>query len=164
MSPGLNLSAWTPEEDALLREKFEVYGPQWSILKSFFINRSAINVKNHWTTLISQDCRQAWESRSSALSGTTATPVSAEFLADEVPQTQEIEQQRELEAAFGAPGIAVPPPKDECSTEPSTETKTETEEGITEEKENMVDFDFFRFADHSIFDTVSTDPFNLFVF
>jgi hypothetical protein len=24
MSPGLNLSAWTPEEDTLLREKFEV--------------------------------------------------------------------------------------------------------------------------------------------
>jgi hypothetical protein len=51
-------------------------------------------------------------------------------MADEVPQTQEIEQtdhnreqQREIEAAFGAPGIAVPPPKDERNTEPSTETK-----------------------------------------
>jgi hypothetical protein len=169
MSPGLNLSAWTPEEDAQLREKFEVYGPQWSILKSFFANRSAINVKNHWTTLISQDCRQAWESRSSAPSGTTATPVPAEFLADEVPQIQEIEQidhngeqQRELEGTFEVPGIATPPPKNERSTEPLT--RTETEEGIVQKKENMADFDLFSFADHSIFDTVSTEPFNFFAF
>jgi hypothetical protein len=165
----LNLSTWTPEEDAQLREKFEVYGPQWSILKSFFINRSAINVKNHWTTLISQDCRQAWESRSSVSSGTTATPVSAEFLADEVLQTQEIEQrdhndeqQQDIEAAFGAPTVVAPSPKDECSTGPSIETETETEERIAEKKENMVDFDFSSFADHSIFNTVSTDPFDFF--
>jgi hypothetical protein len=56
------------------------------------LHRSAINVKNHWTTLISQECRQAWESRLSVSSGTTTTPVPAEVLAYEVSQTQEIEQ------------------------------------------------------------------------
>jgi hypothetical protein len=64
----LNLAEWTPAEDALLQEKFEEYGPQWSILKSFFSNRSAMNVKNHWTTMISRQSRKAWESRASTSS------------------------------------------------------------------------------------------------
>jgi hypothetical protein len=95
MSPGLNLSPWTPEENAQLVEKFEVYGPQWSILKSFFINRSAINVKNHWTTLISQDCCQAWESHLFTPSGTRATaiPILAKFLANEIRQSHFIDLQ-----------------------------------------------------------------------
>jgi hypothetical protein len=68
LCPSLNLTEWTPAEDALLQEKFEEYGPQWSILKSFFSNRSAVNVKNHWTTMISRQSREAWESRASTSS------------------------------------------------------------------------------------------------
>jgi hypothetical protein len=77
LSPDLNLAAWTPEEDALLREKFDVYGPQWSILKSFFGNRSAANVKNHWTTLISRESRRAWELRAIQSKATPQQPHGA---------------------------------------------------------------------------------------
>jgi hypothetical protein len=63
LSPELNLSQWTSEEDNVLRNKFDEYGPQWSILKMFFPNRSAVNIKNHWTTMISRESRQAWETR-----------------------------------------------------------------------------------------------------
>jgi hypothetical protein len=68
LCPELNLTAWTPEEEALLRAKFEEYGPQWSILKSFFPNRSAVNVKNHWTTMVSRESRNDWEARNSVSS------------------------------------------------------------------------------------------------
>jgi hypothetical protein len=61
LCPELNLSPWTPEDECLLRAKFEEYGPQWSILKMFFPNRSAVNIKNHWTTMISRQNRNMWE-------------------------------------------------------------------------------------------------------
>jgi hypothetical protein len=75
------LGAWTPEEESLLRAKFEEHGPQWSILKSHFPNRSAVNVKNHWTTMIARESREAWEHR------TTDTAIDATQSARETAPT-----------------------------------------------------------------------------
>jgi hypothetical protein len=61
LAPHLNHSPWTEAEDCLLREKFVVYGPQWSILKRFFVNRSDVNVKNRWSLLVSKANRSRWE-------------------------------------------------------------------------------------------------------
>jgi hypothetical protein len=63
LCPELDLSPWTPEDECLLRAKFEEHDPLWSILKVFFPNRSTMNVKNHWTTMIS---RQTCNARDTA--------------------------------------------------------------------------------------------------
>jgi hypothetical protein len=65
LSPHLNKGGWSEAEDELLREKFAEFGPRWSVLKKFFVNRSDVNVKNRWSTLLSQDCRSEWKERSS---------------------------------------------------------------------------------------------------
>jgi hypothetical protein len=50
---------WTPEEDLLLRDRFEEYGSRWTFLqRTFFPHRSVANVRNHWTSLCVQDRRQ----------------------------------------------------------------------------------------------------------
>jgi hypothetical protein len=78
LCPELNLGAWTTEEESLLRATFEEHGPQWSILKSYFPNRSAVNVKNHWTTMIARDSREAWEHRTTAQVVDAAEPAPAD--------------------------------------------------------------------------------------
>ena len=39
---------WTPEEDQLLYEKMEEYGPKWTKIATFFNNRTDIQVKTRW--------------------------------------------------------------------------------------------------------------------
>ena len=48
LSPHLNTSAWSPEEDCLLIQKLQEYGPKWTTLVQFFKNRSDSNIKNRW--------------------------------------------------------------------------------------------------------------------
>ena len=45
---------WTPEEDELLVKKFEIFGPQWKIIQTFFSGRSKYSVKNRWRCLYEQ--------------------------------------------------------------------------------------------------------------
>ncbi|OHS92939.1 hypothetical protein TRFO_40716 [Tritrichomonas foetus] len=39
---------WTPKEDKLLIEKVREFGTHWSVITSFFVGRSANNIKNRW--------------------------------------------------------------------------------------------------------------------
>jgi hypothetical protein len=48
IDPGLRNSPWTSSEEALLEEKFAIYGSQWHTLGAFFPNRSKNQIKNHW--------------------------------------------------------------------------------------------------------------------
>ena len=43
---------WTDQEDLMLLEKYNLYGPQWSKIATFFDGRSDNNVKNRWNTHI----------------------------------------------------------------------------------------------------------------
>jgi hypothetical protein len=70
------LSPWTPEDECLLRAKFEEYGPWWSILKVLFPNKSALNVKNHSTTMISRQTCNARNTRTT-ISSEPAHPDSS---------------------------------------------------------------------------------------
>jgi hypothetical protein len=63
LNPSVNVGWWSSEEDALLLQMFEVYGPQWSVLRQFFNGRSCVNIKNRWTTLVSQARKTTWEQR-----------------------------------------------------------------------------------------------------
>jgi hypothetical protein len=100
----LNLTTWTAEEESLLQAKFEEYGPQWSILKSFFSNRSAVNVKNHWTVMISRESRNAWQPRNSDVSQTEISPQPIAVSESSVPskddrsgQTQPTPQEQPID-------------------------------------------------------------------
>ena len=50
LMPGIAKGPWSPEEDALLEEKYKEMGPQWSRIAKFFPNRTDINIKNRWAT------------------------------------------------------------------------------------------------------------------
>ena len=48
LAPEINRSSWTDEEERLLIEKHQEYGPKWSLIAQFFENRSTNCLKNHW--------------------------------------------------------------------------------------------------------------------
>jgi hypothetical protein len=54
---------WSDADDALLTEKFKIHGPHWSQLQQFFPGRTAVNVKNRWTTLTARRNKAEREQR-----------------------------------------------------------------------------------------------------
>jgi hypothetical protein len=52
LSPGVNRTPWTAEEDALLFDMVQIHGPKWGRLVGFFSNRTQNNIKNRWNTVI----------------------------------------------------------------------------------------------------------------
>lgn len=48
----LTTKRWTKEEDLILLDMFEKYGPKWSIISQQFSNRSSVNIKNHYSSLL----------------------------------------------------------------------------------------------------------------
>lgn len=70
LQPTFNSSEWTPEEDRLLEEKFQEYGPHWAKMLPWFPNRTDVNLKNHWSALLGRKCKMERLSRLS-LSETT---------------------------------------------------------------------------------------------
>lgn len=51
LAPDIKNGPWTPEEDELLKQKYNEYGSKWSKIQSFFISRSDVNIKNRWTII-----------------------------------------------------------------------------------------------------------------
>lgn len=51
LSPEIKNGPWTKEEDELLKEKYNEYGPHWSSISKFFKSRSDVNIKNRWSAL-----------------------------------------------------------------------------------------------------------------
>lgn len=49
LNKNINREVWSEEEDQLLKKLYSEYGPRWSILATFFNNRTEINVKNRWS-------------------------------------------------------------------------------------------------------------------
>jgi hypothetical protein len=89
LSPHLNNGTWSETEDELLRQKFAEFGPRWSILKKFFSNRSDVNIKNRWATLLSQDCRAEWRENNSPKEVKPVEPVQDVKQADSVVEKHE---------------------------------------------------------------------------
>ena len=48
LSSSRGKSPWTPEEDQLLYEKMEEFGPKWTKIATFFNDRTDIQVKTRW--------------------------------------------------------------------------------------------------------------------
>ena len=51
LSPTVNLSPWTQEEDNLLRRLFTELGSKWTSYGPYFQHRTVSNIKNRWHTL-----------------------------------------------------------------------------------------------------------------
>lgn len=54
LRPTLVNGPWSEEENFLLTSLYEKYGPKWSLIAQSFNGRSAVNVKNHHSSLVSQ--------------------------------------------------------------------------------------------------------------
>ncbi|OHT06189.1 hypothetical protein TRFO_25800 [Tritrichomonas foetus] len=51
LSPKVCKDPWSREEEALLIEKFNELGSQWSVMAKFFPKRTDVNLKNHWVVM-----------------------------------------------------------------------------------------------------------------
>lgn len=58
LSPAIKNGPWTPEEEALLEQKYREIGPKWAKIALFFEQRSDVNVKNHWTAMVNRQGRE----------------------------------------------------------------------------------------------------------
>ncbi|OHS92783.1 Myb-like DNA-binding domain containing protein [Tritrichomonas foetus] len=58
LRPDLNKSQWTIQEDEMLGQKYQIYGPQWKIISTFFPGRSPVNVKNHHSCLLLRESKK----------------------------------------------------------------------------------------------------------
>ena len=54
LSPYVNVSPWTNEEDMILLRKVDEIGKKWSEIRNFLTGRSDIAIRNRYTTLSKQ--------------------------------------------------------------------------------------------------------------
>ena len=54
LSPNVKNSDWTEDEDKIILEKYEIYGPQWNMISKLLENRSCIGVRNRAKKLLSK--------------------------------------------------------------------------------------------------------------
>jgi hypothetical protein len=52
LSPSVNLTLWRPDEDELLFRNVKELGCKWTLLCAFFQDRTPINIKNRWNSVI----------------------------------------------------------------------------------------------------------------
>lgn len=58
LAPNLRNDPWTKEEERLLIAKQKEFGTRWSVIASFFPERSDVNIKNHWTQMMNRTSRE----------------------------------------------------------------------------------------------------------
>lgn len=63
LSPKLKNGPWTLEEESILEEKYQIFGPKWSKMTKFFKGRSDVNLKNHWVSMLNRKSKQAFETK-----------------------------------------------------------------------------------------------------
>jgi hypothetical protein len=51
LAPGVNNEPWTPEDDNLLKQRYEELGPKWALLRQFFPGRTDLSIKNRFIFL-----------------------------------------------------------------------------------------------------------------
>ncbi|OHT14534.1 hypothetical protein TRFO_15062 [Tritrichomonas foetus] len=51
LSPGIDNSPWTPEEDEILEHRYLILGPKWSLIRESLPGRTDVNIKNRYALL-----------------------------------------------------------------------------------------------------------------
>lgn len=65
LNPDISNLPWTEEEEKLLLEKYEKYGPRWAMIAQCFDGRSDTNIKNHHLVLLRRKARMEKKKASS---------------------------------------------------------------------------------------------------
>ena len=76
LSPRINVTKWTEEEDKLLIQKHSEFGPHWKRIAVFFNSRTDVNIKNRFNFLMTQQnqLQKKALNSSSQISPATSTP------------------------------------------------------------------------------------------
>ena len=67
LKPNLNKEPFTPEEDKMLIEKVAVFGRKWKLISSWFKNRTAYAIKNHYKVLMNRNAKELRKKREEEL-------------------------------------------------------------------------------------------------
>ena len=51
LNPNLSVQPWTIEEDNLIKNLYNIHGPKWKLISTFFKNRTDIMIRNRWNAL-----------------------------------------------------------------------------------------------------------------
>jgi hypothetical protein len=78
LSPELNTCPWTPAEDALLIEKYTIFGSRWVQIAKFFTNRTDAMVKNRFLML--QRRKKGWRRRTALAHSASPMPITGAFV------------------------------------------------------------------------------------
>ena len=103
LSPRLHNDPWTPEEEAMLTEKVNMYGRKWVRLTSFFQARSAASLRNHWALMMHRNERIA-KAQAEAEAAAAAQAAAANDAVDEQDMSFEFREFREFDE-FGLFGL-----------------------------------------------------------
>lgn len=78
LSPDINRCPFTEEEDNILIEKYNAFGPRWVKISKFFNNRTDAALKNRWNVLVRHHNNSSAGSSSSSSSTQTSasSPIS----------------------------------------------------------------------------------------
>ena len=57
LSPAAVNGKWSDAEDAILKEKVDIFGKKWKFITQFFNGRTDINIKNRWNYLKKQEMK-----------------------------------------------------------------------------------------------------------
>lgn len=58
LSPDIVNGPWSVEEEQELINKYEMYGPSWKLISTFFPTRTDINIKSRWNLIKRRDQKQ----------------------------------------------------------------------------------------------------------
>jgi hypothetical protein len=78
LQPGLDAGQWQPEEDALLRAQFAVFGPRWSAIRDILPNRTDVAIKNRWALLTRKPRSRSRKKHAAPKKTPTPTPAVPE--------------------------------------------------------------------------------------
>lgn len=92
LSPDVDVSPWTRDEDRLLVQKVQQYGCKWAQIRGFFGHRTVNNIKNRWNTVI-----RRLKTRTATSSFEDDFVRCAQFIGDK-PETNRIQPPPEIEA------------------------------------------------------------------
>lgn len=54
LKANISKDKWNFQEDELLKQKYQEFGPKWKYFERFFPGRTSYNIKNRWSCLIRQ--------------------------------------------------------------------------------------------------------------
>lgn len=93
LSPKVKNGPWTPEEEKLLEEKYQIFGPKWSKMSKFFKGRSDVNLKNHWVSMLNRKSKEAFETKQKIEIFTEVPKINSPMASDVNTESEEEAQQ-----------------------------------------------------------------------